>query len=432
MSDHNANNNPFWDFLSSLEDHPFFAGRFPPGPPPPGGFHGGPQGHPFGPHHHARGGGPAEAEASSGAAPAEKSGSDEQAQEQNEKTAEESAPRTRGLGENTAEKDDEEGHGCHCGRRGGRGGRGGNRGRGGFPGPDAFPWAARGRGGPCGPHAHHHPHGFGLGGGRGGRGHFGGGRGGRGRSRGRGLHGHGGGPGFDLPVFLQRIGSRFGIDLSDVTRELNLHNNDQIDFTPRADVFDLPTDYLVHVSLPGAQKPDISVDFDAEDNVLHLAGVVYRPHISEELHDALVVNERTREVGVFERNVRLGTSEKPAHVEVDAITAKLEDGILVVRIPKVQVDPEKLKKRVSIETVDTKIKENEKEKNVLVDLDGDVYEKHASVVDVPDEPHAMRVDSETERGDDPPHYHSGQYTPSVDSGDEFEDDTKEYVKVNVE
>lgn len=433
MFDHNPNINPFWDFLSSLEEHPFFAGRFPPGPPPPGGQE---QTRP----QHAAQGGTSGAEASSSAAPAEKPSSDEQPKEQNEKAAEEpSAPRTRGLGENTTEKDTEgRHHGCH----GRRGGRGDSRGRGGMHGgcpafeggPEGFPfaWGARGRwGGGPGPHGHHnhHHHGFGFGGGRGGRGRRGGGFRGRGGPR-----GHWDGEGFDLSTFLQRIGSRIGIDLSDVARELSVQSNDQIDFVPRADLFDLPSEYIVHASLPGAQKPDISVDYDAEDNVLRLAGVVYRPQISEELHDALVVNERTREVGVFERNVRLGTAEQPAHVEVDAITAKLEDGILVVRIPKVHVDPEKLRKKVSIETVDTakgKAKETENEKQVLVDVDDD-NEKHASVIDVPDESDAMHVDSETEHGDEPPHYQSGQYTPPPDSGDEFEEDTKEYVKVNVD
>jgi len=290
----------------------------------------------------------------------------------------------------------------------------------------------------------------------------------RGGMRGRrgGVHGgwrrghwNGGESGFDVSALLQRIGSRVGLDLSDVARDvmvqLNNNDNEQIDFVPRADVFDLPSEYLVHVSLPGAQKPDISVDYDAEDNVLRLAGVVYRPQISEELQNALVADERRREVGVFQRNVKLGAHEKPARVEVDAITANLDNGVLVVRIPKAQ-EPEKLRKKVSIETiVDTsnrKGKEKETEtiidetlnKNqTLVDLDGDVNvenadtesvsKHHASVTDVPDESEDdMHLDSETEPGDASSHPNDGQFTPE-DSDDEFvEGDMKEYVKVHVE
>jgi len=45
-----------------------------------------------------------------------------------------------------------------------------------------------------------------------------------------------------------------------------------------------------------------------------------------------------RKVGAFERKVRLGSLANPAQVDVDGISAKLEDGILRVEIPKQDKD----------------------------------------------------------------------------------------------
>lgn len=104
----------------------------------------------------------------------------------------------------------------------------------------------------------------------------------------------------------------------------------------------------MHVSLPGAKREDLSVEYDAQESVLRVAGVVYRPGVDEELHNGLVVQERKDEVGVFERHVRLGTRENPARVVVGEIGARLEDGVLRVIVPRV-VDEEKMGKNVVVE-----------------------------------------------------------------------------------
>jgi HSP20 family protein len=194
------------------------------------------------------------------------------------------------------------------------------------------------------------------------------------------------------------------------------NQNENIDFVPRADVFDTPAEYIIHVSLPGAQKPDISVDYDAESSALRLAGVVYRPGMTEELNNALAVEERSREVGVFEREVKLGTPNQPANVDVEKISATLVDGILIVRVPKIQVDPEKLKRKVTVEDADD---EAEKPNNNKPVNDNDYYDG------------VMHVDSETERAET--EVGDATLTPprGSDSGD-FEDDGKEYVKVDVQ
>lgn len=101
---------------------------------------------------------------------------------------------------------------------------------------------------------------------------------------------------------------------------------------------------MLHVALPGAKKEDVRVSWDADKGVLTIGGLVYRPG-SEEFIAGLVSGERR--VGMFEREVKLppkeeeteaSEKEKQSKDEIDAegITAKMEDGILVVNVPVVE------------------------------------------------------------------------------------------------
>ncbi|KAJ5245275.1 hypothetical protein N7489_005371 [Penicillium chrysogenum] len=223
----------------------------------------------------------------------------------------------------------------------------------GHHGPDPF----RGKGGKGkhghGPHAgpydfhsygHDHYHATGA---FGGPGHVHGGPGGRDR--------HHGGPSFGTPFeFLHQLSAGLGFLMNGPTAE-------GVDSAPSVDVFDCPDKYIVHVSLPGAKKGDLSLDYEADESVLHLAGVVYRPGVNDDLHKALVMEERGQHVGVFEREVRLGTRVPPAFVIVDQISAKLEDGANVT-LPKIVQHPEVGKKKVFVEDGDL---ENEKEALVV-------------------------------------------------------------------
>ena len=113
------------------------------------------------------------------------------------------------------------------------------------------------------------------------------------------------------------------------------------DFQPLVDVFTTTSAYHVHISLPGAKKEDVGVSYDAEKSELSVAGVVYRPG-DEELLKHLDLAER--KVGAFERKVKLGNERYPAEVDAESITAKLEDGILRVEIPRVEKDYVDVKK----------------------------------------------------------------------------------------
>jgi len=113
-----------------------------------------------------------------------------------------------------------------------------------------------------------------------------------------------------------------------------LVNNDSDTFIPPVDIFSTETSYILHISLPGAKKEDVGVNWDAEKGMLNVAGVVYRQGDEEFLKS---LSKSERKVGMFERNVKLppGNEEKE-EVDGDGITAKLEDGILMVTVPKVE------------------------------------------------------------------------------------------------
>ncbi|KAK7424959.1 hypothetical protein QQX98_000235 [Neonectria punicea] len=212
------------------------------------------------------------------------------------------------------------------GRRGGRCGRG----RGG-PG---------GRGGPCGGR-----------GGPGGRGAFFGGHGGP--------HGHF--PGAQAPPPYPGQGG-FPFDFGGMMRGWANHpvfrnlreqaqrfqaaqpdgDNDN-SFTPPVDIFDTETAYILHVALPGAKKEDIGVNWDADRNVLNIAGVVHRPGDEAFLR---TLSSGERKVGMFERNMTLPPDGADQRDEVDSagITAKMEDGVLIVTVPKVEKEWTEIRK----------------------------------------------------------------------------------------
>ena len=113
------------------------------------------------------------------------------------------------------------------------------------------------------------------------------------------------------------------------------------EFTPDVDVFDTPESFVIHVSLPGAKKEDVGVNWDADKSELSIAGVVYRPG-DEELLKHLAMDER--KVGAFEKKVRLGSRANPAQVDIDSISARMEDGVLRVDVPKLDSGYVEIKK----------------------------------------------------------------------------------------
>jgi HSP20 family protein len=109
-------------------------------------------------------------------------------------------------------------------------------------------------------------------------------------------------------------------------------------FTPPVDLFEQPDRWVLHFALPGAKKEDVGVNWDADRSVLCVSGVVHRPG-DEEFIRGLVSGERI--VGLFSREVGLppagqGKGQGKEEVDAEGIVAKMEDGVLVVTVPKVE------------------------------------------------------------------------------------------------
>ncbi|OJD26726.1 hypothetical protein ACJ73_01881 [Blastomyces percursus] len=232
-----------------------------------------------------------------------------------------------------------------------------------------------------------------------------------------------------LQQFINNFSNQFGVDVGEVFNIINgtdaLSEAREIDFVPRADVFDAETRYIIHVSLPGAQKKDISVDYDVETSTLRLEGVVYRPELDEELSNALIVDGRSREVGVFEREISLGSRDKPARVDADNISAKLVDGVLVLTLPKIVVDKEAFRRRISVDQIRNENGREPEGKEAGTAHSNNEEEEAAA------ESQAMQIDSETEASEQGSVNSSRRTAPSPTVRSE-EEEERDYVAVDVD
>ena len=95
-------------------------------------------------------------------------------------------------------------------------------------------------------------------------------------------------------------------------------------WSPLADVTETDDAYLVEVELPGVKRDDITIDLIGTDLVV--AG-----ELKEKERQGLL-RHRTRRVGQFHYRVQL-----PDSVDADSVEAKLEEGVLSIRVPKTEI-----------------------------------------------------------------------------------------------
>lgn len=110
---------------------------------------------------------------------------------------------------------------------------------------------------------------------------------------------------------------------------------DNDSFVPPVDTFNTENAYVLHVALPGCSKEDVGVHWDADKGEVKVAGVVYRPG-NETFIQGLVTGERR--IGMFERSIKLPPTGVDEKEDIDGfnITAKMENGLLVITVPKVE------------------------------------------------------------------------------------------------
>jgi HSP20 family protein len=100
-------------------------------------------------------------------------------------------------------------------------------------------------------------------------------------------------------------------------------SGDAAPWVPAVDIEETDNAWIVEAELPGVDKKD--VDIEMNDNEL-----VVRGEIKEREREG-VLRRRTRRVGEFEFRVTM-----PSQANADDIDAKLEHGVLRIRVPKAE------------------------------------------------------------------------------------------------
>jgi HSP20 family protein len=94
-------------------------------------------------------------------------------------------------------------------------------------------------------------------------------------------------------------------------------------WTPPVDIEETDDAYVIEAELPGVKEKDVSIEHAG--NEISVTGEL------KERERKGVVRRQTRRTGRFDYRVRL-----PEQVDPDKIDAKLEGGVLTVRVPKSQ------------------------------------------------------------------------------------------------
>lgn len=107
-----------------------------------------------------------------------------------------------------------------------------------------------------------------------------------------------------------------------------------VGFVPAVDLEETEDAWLVEAELPGVRREDVNVE--VRDSELAITGEI------KEREREGVLRRRTRRTGQFEYRVTL-----PGQVDPERIEARLENGVLTVRVPK----PETARpRRVDVQT----------------------------------------------------------------------------------
>ncbi|RIA92971.1 HSP20-like chaperone [Glomus cerebriforme] len=125
---------------------------------------------------------------------------------------------------------------------------------------------------------------------------------------------------YDLDDSVSRIFDDLIKDLN-VARRRNRPGSST--FTPAIDVHENEKEFIVNAELPGLKKDQINVD--VHDNTLVISGEMKQ----DEKYKEGSTHIRERRYGSFTRGITL-----PPNVKPDDITAKFENGLLELMLPK--------------------------------------------------------------------------------------------------
>jgi HSP20 family protein len=99
--------------------------------------------------------------------------------------------------------------------------------------------------------------------------------------------------------------------------------DDTAGWIPAVDIEEKDDAYVVEAEVPGVKREDVNIEVTGHE--LFISGEMREPKREG------VIRRQTRRTGRFEFRVTL-----PGEVDPEAVDAKLNDGVLTVRIPKAQ------------------------------------------------------------------------------------------------
>lgn len=107
------------------------------------------------------------------------------------------------------------------------------------------------------------------------------------------------------------------------------NNMDADKFMPELDVHENNKEYTLKVSVAGAAKDNLSINFNKDNNLLTIEGEIPSKKTEEKEGDRVIHTEIKS--GKFERSMTL-----PGNVNADGIKAGFENGILTLQVPKAE------------------------------------------------------------------------------------------------
>lgn len=105
---------------------------------------------------------------------------------------------------------------------------------------------------------------------------------------------------------------------------------------PSIDVYETEKEVVAKCDIPGLEKKD-DVNIEVDDNLLIISGTVNRVDEVKEEH----LHRQERFFGRFQRSVSL-----PSRVSPEGVKATYKNGVLEIRMPKLQLDN---RKRIDID-----------------------------------------------------------------------------------
>lgn len=122
----------------------------------------------------------------------------------------------------------------------------------------------------------------------------------------------------DFPLFPSSASSQWGMGRLDI------------------DVYETDAEVVASCDIPGLEKKE-DVNIEVDRNMLTISGTLNRMYEVKEEH----MHRRERFMGRFHRSINL-----PAQVSSEGIKATYKNGVLEIRMPKLQGEP---KKRIDVQ-----------------------------------------------------------------------------------